>query len=160
MVKEIQLTRGRVALVDDEDYERLNQYNWHIKDCGGCLYAATHLPQTNKLQFMHRMILDIPKGKVPDHINSNGLDNRKSNLRICSKAENQHNQKIHSEAKSSQFKGVYLDKRWGKWIARIGINGKQIYLGSFNNERIAASAYDMAAKKHYGEFANLNLKEA
>src|SRR5690606_4820994 len=96
-------------------------------------------------------------GEILDHINHNTLDNRKSNLRPCKNKENIMN--MRSRGGTSNFKGVYLDKRNNKWISRIQINYKSIYIGSYNNEIEAAKAYDEAAKKYFKKFAYLNFKD-
>lgn len=166
MVVEIPLTQGYVALVDDEDAERtLAAGPWRVcKNIQGehvTFYAQAHGrdPLTGKLcgsVLMSRFILCPAPGEEVDHINHNGLDNRKSNLRRCNKAENQGNSCKHTRS-SSQFKGVSLDTRRGKWRAQIMTNYHQIFLGYFLSEIDAARAYDLAARKHFGEFANLNL---
>lgn len=104
MTKEIQLTQGKVTLVDDEDYEWLSQWKWCAKDGrNGNFYAFR--ASKNKSTYMHRLILDTPKGKVTDHINGNGLDNRRINLRICSYRENSHNKNRANSMKITITKG-------------------------------------------------------
>lgn len=143
IVKQIPLTQGKFALVDAEDYEWLMGYKWMFNSGG---YAIRYTP-------MHRAIIDAPTHLVVDHINGNRLDNRKCNLRICTRAENHRNTKGHHN-RSAKYKGVV---RWrNKFKARIRINYKLIYLGLFSTQKEAALAYNEAAKKYFGRFARLN----
>jgi len=106
--------------------------------------------------FLHRTILSPPKEKVIDHIDHNGLNNKRENLRICTLTQNAANQRKGKG--SSNFKGVYWDKREQKWRGAIRHKGKHLHLGSFNDELEAAKAYDKAAKEFWGEFAKLNFE--
>jgi hypothetical protein len=159
--REIPLTQGKVVIVDPEDYEWLSQYNWHAVFMHGKWYASRVVCKDGKKcnEFMHRLLLNVPKGKQTDHKNNNGLDNRRSNIRECTCMENQHNQKPRTNLKSSQFKGVHWHKRDLKWVAGIKVNGKRKDLGEFDSEINAAVTHDLAAIKYFGEFANLNFKE-
>jgi len=156
-MKEIPLTRGKVALVDDEDYELLNQWKWYAVKSHNCWYAQRTIYQgvNNSYIKMHRLILNTPEGMQSDHINGNGLDNRRENLRVCTNTENCRNQKPQKH--SSIFKGVTLYKSRNKWVARIKVSRSSINLGIFNSELEAAQAYDKAAEKYFGEFARTNL---
>ena len=152
MVKEIPLTKGAVALVDDEDFEYLSQMNWYLHSGG---YAAARHPQTKKLTYMHREILRPSENEQVDHINRNRLDNRRSNLRKCTRTENMRN--VKGAGDTSEYKGVsYKKGRKKPWRARIHVSENQIILGDFSTEVEAAFAYDLAAKEHFGEFAYLN----
>lgn len=153
-MKTILLTRGKVALVDDSDFEELSKYKWHAVWDGYNWYAA----YGHKCIKMHRVILGLKSGdgKLTDHKNSNSLDNCRENLRICTNAENLRNSKKHKD-NISEFKGVSWHKRIRKWLARIVFNYKIIHLGYFNSAIEAAKAYDQAAKKYFGEFAKLNF---
>lgn len=160
-MKEIRLTQGKVAIVDDEDFERLSEINWHF--AGG--YARRNKRLENgkrRMEFMHRIIAETPDGMFTDHINGNALDNRKCNLRNVSKAENAKNARKKAKA-SSKYKGVAFFKRdkdvIGKWVARIQVNGQVMRLGYFQSEIHAALAYNEAAKKYHGDYASLNEVE-
>ena len=157
-MKQIKLTQGQYALVDDEDFDELNQYKWH----------AYYDPNTKSYRAitsisMHRKIMNTPRGMQTDHINHNTLDNRKQNLRICTHRQNQYNRVKHKNT-TSKYKGVYLakqkykDKIYRYWMAYIFFNGKSINLGHFKTEIQAAHAYDKQAKELFGKFALLNFK--
>lgn len=155
MTKKIELSQNKFALVDDEDYKQLSQWNWCAKECNGKFYAVRRKPIAGTLIRMHRQILDAPNSKEVDHINRNTLDNRKSNLRICTHKQNLRNQKV-SSANTSGFKGVSWRKDIEKWSAYIKVNQKRIWLGVFEDKINAAEAYNNAALKYFGEFASLN----
>lgn len=149
-MKQIKLTQGQVALVDDADFERLKKYKWYAVKDGNTYYAKTC--NNGKHIKMHRFILNpLPKFEC-DHINHNGLDNRRCNLRICTTALNQANQRRRNIG-SSKYRGVR--RRGCKWVAAIGL--ERTHLGRFNTEIEAAKAYDIAAKKRYGCFAQSNF---
>ena len=160
-MKEIQLTQGKVALVDDEDFEYLNQWKWFANNMKGNFYAVRAITVSKCKQksiSMHRLIMKPEKENVIDHLDGNSLNNQKNNLRICTHAENMRNSKIYSN-NTSGFKGVYWHKQTAKWMAYIRINNKQLHLGLFIDPKEAARAYNAAAIKHHGEFANLNKIE-
>lgn len=166
-MKEIELTQNQVAFVDDEDFDRLNKLKWRtekvIKSYGIVYYACRTTPKTtsNKrgYEFMHTLIVGkLTKGFETDHIDGNGLNNCKSNLRIVTTAQNSMNAKKAAN-KSSIYKGVCFHKREKKWYAYIRKNYKLISLGYFNEEIEAAKAYNEKAKELFGEFANLNIFE-
>lgn len=155
-MRKISLTQGKIAFVDDGDFEWLSRFKWHAERSKYTWYASR---EAGKIKTrMHRLILGLiyGDGKDTDHIDSNGLNNQRSNLRICSHQENLCNQRLQKREKSSRFKGVCWDKERGKWYASIGINGKNNHIGRFDNEIGAANAYNQAALEHFGEFALLN----
>jgi hypothetical protein len=152
----IPLTQGKFAIVDAEDYDWLNQYNWCAGKNKGTFYA--HRGSNGKTVLMHREIMRAPKGVVCDHRNHNRLDNRKSNLRLCTPAQNQYN-KRPKKGCASRYKGVAWRRDSEKWRAQIGYNHKKIHLGNFDHEIEAAMAYDDKAVELFGEFAYLNFPE-
>lgn len=162
-MKEILLTQGKIMLIDDEDYELMRSYKLCAhKDVHGTTWYA--LGTNNGKQFrVHRFILNLKPNECCDHINGNGLDNRRCNLRIVTEQENCYNRKksitYAGRPCSSKYKGVNLDKQYNLWKSSIQIDKKRIYLGPFKSEEDAARAYDMAAKKHRGEYAKLNFPE-
>ncbi len=162
--RKIPLTQGKYAIVDPEDYEELAKYNWFAIRSPRGFYAARSAG-TNRRGLsqitvrMHSVILKPPEGKFVDHINHNGLDNRKRNLRICTMQQNTWNKRKKRGNCTSQYKGVTWHKRTGKWQARIYCNGKAILIGFFDDEKAAARSYDAKAKELFGEFAAPNFKK-
>ena len=157
-MKKIKLTQGKHALVDDDDFEFLNQWRWCAhKQRNGIFYAvrSSDTKQKRMMGWMHRIVLNTSKGMETDHINNDGLDNRKINLRVCTRSENLCN-RARFKNNTSGFKGVSWYKPYEKWTARITVNQKTIFLGYFNDLQQAALAYNKAAVKHQGEFAQLN----
>ncbi len=151
----IPLTKGKFAIVDADDYYRLVKYKWHISDpASNTLYAARRLER--KSLKMHRVIMGAPDHLVVDHIDHNGLNNCKSNLRLCTLAQNNRNCGA-SKGASSRYKGVSWRKDTKKWEAMIRFNKKMYRLGTFKNEIDAARAYDKKAAQLHGEFAYLNF---
>lgn len=136
------------AIVDDCDFEWLNQYRWHLNKG----YVARTGPKKRTIR-MHREVMQTPVGLLTDHINGNLLDNRRTNLRVCSPADNQHNSR-KPRSNTSGFKGVYRGRNGNRWHARIGVNGETIHIGTFDSPEAAHAAYCAAADKHHGEFAN------
>lgn len=152
----IPLTKGKFAIVDADDYERLNPWKWHYSSKG---YATRSLPTGNRGTIsMHRVIAGTPIGGITDHANGNKLDNRKENLRVCTKADNCRNSKIPKN-NTSGYKGVNWHNQRKRWVAAIVVGYKRISLGTHECPRAAARAYDAAARKHHGEFAFVNFPE-
>jgi hypothetical protein len=158
-MKEILLTRNKIALVDDEDYERVSQFKW----CAVCLNGGRWYAQSNSFglprqTLLHRFILELkPDDPEVDHISGDGLDCRRLNMRLATRQQNLANRFKFSGKYSSKYKGVTWSKRDKKWIAQIMVNYKNIRLGSFVIEEDAARAYDKAAIQHFGEYARLNF---
>ena len=165
-MKEILLTQGQVALVDDSDYEWLNQWKWlaHYDWRGECFYAQRNAPRTkNKRVTIHmaREIIKCPENRQVDHADGNTLNNQRINLRTCTYTENFRNRRKIKEC-SSEYKGVCWHKRVGQWTAQIQTRDifdqpMKLHLGCFKVEKEAALAYDKAASEEFGEFARLNF---
>lgn len=159
-MKQIPLTKGQFAIVDDCDYDHLMQWKWYAT-MGNAGYYAKRAGRRNGKQFdilMARNILNVTDSKVfVDHKNGNTLDNRRENLRICCNAQNTCNRRS-AKGSTSKYLGVSFFTKMRKWKAQIQKHGKRIYLGLFDNEEDAAKAYDVAAKVYHGEYANVNFK--
>lgn len=156
----IELTKGQVSIIDNEDWNLVRNYKWYaLQDLCGKYYAVAWIKTVNgsrSLIRMHRLLLAAKKGQQVDHINGDSLDNRRENLRFCDCSQNQQNRKITSGA--SSLKGVSRCKTTNRWRADIRFKGKQTFLGRFNTEIEAARAYDSKAKELFKEFASLNNK--
>lgn len=157
--KKIKLTQGKYALVDAEDFEWLSQWKWHYhrhpKDRTG--YACTNGKYVNKKRLPRVRMHNLIFGKNVDHVNGNGIDNRRSNLRLADKFQQSYNKGIQKHKRSLGCKGVsrVRDKKGvpAYWIARITVKKKRIYLGTFKSHVAASRAYIRAAKELHGEFA-------
>ena len=162
-MKLIPLTQGQFAKVDDDMYEELNQYNWYARYNKSTnhfyVIRAAKIIKVNKSAKhlrMHRVIMNCPEGMVVDHINHDTLDNRRSNLRICTVAQNTYNRRPNKKSKS-KYKGVGWRENRSHWHVAISVNGKKISLKTFKCEHEAARAYNEAALKYHGEFAYINI---
>jgi len=159
--RKIPLTQGKFAIVDPEDYPRLAKHKWFLAKSPTGSYAARwqrlKAKNTRKRIWMHREIIHIPKHMVCDHINRNGLDNRKANLRPATVSQNLCNRTKTKAKTRSKYKGLEWDKTQRKWKARIQLNYRKIHIGSFDNEIDAAKAYDKKARELFKEFACLNF---
>lgn len=163
-MKEIKLSKGKVAFVNDSDYERVNQFKWTTTESknndGVVYYAYRNVSNKNgviKSIKLHQFILgEAPEGMIIDHKNGNGLDNRRRNLRFCTKSQNAQNSK--KTAGKSIYKGVSWNKYRSRWVAYIRFDNRHIYLGSSKIEKEMAVKYDIAAKLYFGDFAKINFK--
>lgn len=155
MTKEIELTQGKVALVDDGDYEWLLAWKWHAHWSVDRWYARTGTG--GKKQYMHRLIIGATASKDVDHKDNNGLNNCRDNIKVATHKQNIRRQKMAS-SNSSGYKGVCHSKnKYRVWRAYIVVDGKHICLGGHFTKEDAAMAYDIAAIKYYGEYAMLNF---
>jgi hypothetical protein len=154
-MKEIRLTNGMIAQVSDEDFDELNKFTWSAaKQC------RTYYPMrdiySNGTHTRIKMHTIIMNGKLTDHIDNNGLNNQRSNLRECTPSQNSMNTRSHLGS-SSKYKGVSWASRFKKWRAEIYHNKKNVYLGMFKDEIDAARAYDEKCKEFFGEWGKLNF---
>jgi hypothetical protein len=155
----IKLTQNQFALVDFDDFCRLIRFKWYAHDNGSTFYAERPEYINGFLCRirMHRVIMNAQKDIVIDHIDRNGLNNCKCNLRPATRTQNKWNSRRGFNTGTSKYKGVFMDRRRGKYRAVLSIDGKRKHLGYFNDELDAAKAYDTAAKLHRGQFAALNF---
>lgn len=153
-MKEIPLTQGKTALVDDNQYSHLSKYRWHYIGTGKIGYAARSFYNNKKRYqiYMHREIMNPDIGMEIDHIDHNTLDNRRCNLRICDRSQNQAN-RVLACINNSGAKGVGFDKSKNKWRADIGYKNKSIRLGYYDSIEDAINAYNNKAQELFGEFA-------
>ncbi|MBN1787001.1 MAG: hypothetical protein JW806_01250 [Sedimentisphaerales bacterium] len=161
--RKIRLTQNQFAIVDPDDFERLNACKWHATHSyNNTFYAVRHAGRTHgKRTFvlMHRFIMNAPPNCFVDHKDGTGLNNTKQNLRLATPLQNNRNCKKQLKKTTSKYKGVCYDKQRKKFRADIKLPGKRKFLGHFLNEIDAARAYDAAAKKYYGSFARPNLPQ-
>jgi hypothetical protein len=159
-MKLIPLTRGMHALVDDVDYDYLMQWKWTYLSTGYAYRQYTVGKKSNGKQqlktiLMHRLLTGTPKGIDTDHINGNRLDNRRHNLRTCTRSQNNANSLV-VRGTTSKLKGVYLEKRTGRWTSQISVGGRKISLGAYATEEAAHEAYKAASVVYFGAFAGHN----
>lgn len=140
--------KGKFVLVDDEDYPYLSQFNWNLNNNG-----YPRMTKKHNRKYMHQLILK--DSKRIDHIDGNPLNNTRKNLRSCTQSENTKNHSLNKN-NTSGYKGVGWHKQMKKWRAYIEVNWEHKSLGLYNTKEQAAIAYNMAAKKYFGEFAKLN----
>lgn len=161
-MKRLKLTKGKFAIVDNRDFPHVAQYKWqaYMTPQNRTWYALRKFgpPGDRHTISMHRFILGPGKRQV-DHRDGNGLNNRRYNLRACSHQKNMRNRRVLSlQKKTSRFKGVSLTRvRTNSWLACIYVSKKRILLGWHPTQEQAALAYNLAAKRHFGEFARLNV---
>lgn len=154
-MKIIWLTQGQFTLVDNEDYEFLSQWRWYAQKIRNAYYASRddYTSSKRKKILMHRLLINTDL--FVDHRDRNGLNNQRDNLRIATASQNQRNRRSCKQS-TSKYLGVFQEKGRKKWVASIGNNGQKIRIGRFLSEEDAALAYNEAAIKFHGEFANLN----
>lgn len=161
----IPLSQGKFAVVDAADYAGVVRYSWYAAPSplrgtppsqGESYIWYAVRKEGGRTVRMHRVIMAAPRGMVVDHINHDGLDNRRSNLRVCTHRENIRNQR-GQRGRSSRYKGVSRDRRLGKWRSQIWHEGRHTYLGLFESEIEAARAYDEKARELFGAYAYLNF---
>ncbi len=150
MTKEIQLSNGGVALVDDEDFEEMNKIRWFHFQTNGNTYAITKLQdkqtKQRKTKYMHRLVLGAPSHMQVDHINHNGLDNRKSNLRLCTNKENQRNRRVQKNNKLG-VSGVW--RSGNKYGVSISVDGNRKHIGLFDTLEQATQSRKEAESKYW-----------
>ncbi len=150
---------GKFAMVDDKDFKRLNYYRWNIVwSLRASTFYARAASHRNKI-YMCRLILNAQPGQQVDHKDHNGLNNQRYDIRLCTRSQNQMNQRKARGVHTSKYKGVCWSKQHQKWQSEIMVNKKSIFLGRFNSEIKAARAYDRAAIKLFDEYALLNFLE-
>ncbi len=149
-MKRIKLTKGKYAVVDDENFEYLNQHKWYLSSRGYAIRETMKDRKVTKI-YMHRVVNNTPTGLLTDHINRNQLDNRKENLRNCNATQNCQNRKRYKN-NTSGFKGVSFNKENGKWVSNIRVNGKLMYLGYFKTPEEAGRTYCQAGQDYFGDF--------
>lgn len=149
-MKSLRLSKNKYTIVDKEDFEKLNRHKWCVSSGGYAVRISG-----GKMIMMHRIIMKTPKGLDTDHVNSNKLDNRRKNLRVCTRSQNMANMNRTAGNKSG-YKGVSWKESHKKWRANIRKGGVQVHLGYFDYPKMAAKVYNKAAVIYYGDFANLN----
>ncbi|HEY1248828.1 MAG TPA: HNH endonuclease [Nitrososphaera sp.] len=153
---EIPLTQGKVAIIDDEDYDLISQYKW-CAHWNGTRWYAISATGGHRVR-MHRLLIDVPEGYEVDHINGDSLDNRKQNLRVVTRAKNLQNREANKNS-TSKYIGVYLESGTGKFRAALKKNGITYRGGRYKTEEEAAKARDILALQHFGQDCKLNFPE-
>lgn len=154
-MKTLPLSRGMVAIVDDEDFDWLNQWKWSLSFAGNnpCVRRMVNRKGVRVRYRLSRLITNCPDGMWVDHANGDPLDNRRENLRICTPAQNAQNRRIRSD-NTTGFKGIFPSNLKSKpFASSLIVNGESKYLGYFETAELAHAAYCSAAKEHFGEFA-------
>lgn len=157
MVVEIPLTRGLVALVDDEDAEAIGAFSWYARRGRNTFYAARTVQKNGRVH-MHREIVGCPEDAFVDHVDHDGLNNVRGNLRVATNSENQMNSSVR-RPNATGSTGVVLDKSCGRWRAQIHYRGRRENLGSFGSPEEAAQAYEERAISLFGAFAQTSAHD-
>ncbi|MGA2093555.1 MAG: AP2 domain-containing protein [Sedimentisphaerales bacterium] len=158
--RRIYLGEETYAIVDVEDYYRYGKFQWCMGGTGKKCYAARGVRGADgklRVTFLHRLIMNAPKGKLVDHKNGNSLDDRRANMRLATRKQNMQNRQKTSTKTSSRYIGVYFDRARKKWVAEINYRKRRVFLGRFEAEEAAARTYDEAAKRYRKDFARLNF---
>lgn len=155
-MKQILLTRGLVAIVDDQDYQRLSRFKWYAACFQGTFYAVHKDRKDPGAILIHRLVLYAPRGMEVDHRNGDTLDNRRQNLRLATHAQNLRNRGL-VRTNTNGYKGIRFCKQTRRWHAQIMFKGKYYHLGCFDTPELAAKEYNRAAKLLFREFARLNV---
>lgn len=161
-MKELMLTNGTVVKVDDADYDMLNMYSWSMAKSKKLYYAVRTIRYQDgkrKIVLMHRLIMDTPHGMDCDHKDGDGLNNQRDNLRNCTRSQNSQNKVVSCKTRSG-YKGISLDHKRNKWLARIKVGERTLFLGYHDDPIQAALAYNEAALEHFGEYAKINVIDA
>lgn len=156
-MKQIPVGKNHTATVSDEDHHFISQFRWYPVEASNTTYARAQY--NGKYVFMHRLIMGVAVDRANieiDHIDHNGLNNTRNNLRVATRKQNRANSLKKQASATSKYKGVSKFANAKAWIAQIRIDGKKVHLGSFATEEKAAAAYNAAALQHFGQFAHLN----
>lgn len=164
MTRQIPLTQGKFALVDDEDFERVSKFKWHASKGSKTFYARRNSLKSDNIEKritirLHCFILGFPVNTDIDHIDRNGLNCCRSNLRRATPSQNRANRGLDS-TNTTGYKGISFIKRRNRWRMRITVDGKKIEKDGFHTAEQAARAYDSFSKKHFGEFAVTNFADS
>lgn len=161
--RRIRLTQGKYAIVDSDDYWELSKYSWYAHKAENSCYACRRVHggkgKKTERMWMHRAVISVPAGLMCDHINHDGLDNRKANLRAATAAQNRINSRTARIKKSSKHRGVCWRAEQKKWFAYVYVGGRAVFTKYFDDATAAARARDRAAKKYHGQFAELNFPD-
>jgi len=156
---EIPLNHSKFAIIDDLDADLVAPHHWYAYKNSFVWYARAEGHARGSVLLMHRVVLGLQPGEIADHINGDGLDNRRQNLRRCTNSQNQAAAINRGTQGTSRYRGVHWRTRAGRWKAQIGYGGKLISLGEHHSQEAAARAYDRAALHYYGEFARPNFSK-
>ena len=157
-MKRVMLTHGYSATVDDADYDAVRRHRWYALRTHQLVYAARRVG--SRIVLMHRAVLRAPCRRRVDHVDGDGLNNRRRNLRLCSHAQNIRNSRKQRRRTSSRYKGVWWAAWARRWRAAIMVDGRAEHLGYFHKESAAARAYDAAARARFKQFAAVNFPRA
>lgn len=152
-MKEIKMSKGKVMLIDDSDYGLMSRFAWSWFKSRNTYYASTDIGGRCRI-LAHRLILGAKQGQLTDHIDGDGLNNQRSNIRLCSRSQNCQHTKIRMDNRTG-YRGVH--KLAKGFVAKIRSNGERHYLGYFPTAIEAAQVYDIAARKYHGDYASLNF---